>query len=620
MRPVWRTGLPIGLLVAALSLSPGHTYAASSLTADIDALEHNDVSADAFRKLLARIDTEGTPVLKARAYVLQCQRNIGADPEAMRSVADAGIAVARAAGANAELGGLLLCRGYIEERADKVARALADYSAAIEISEKAGALGDAAQARVLRGELEHQYGRYAEGLRDMQVAYRYYGDAGNRVQQSYALNAIANFYADPRVGQYDKALKYYRQVFAGHRATGNRAEMATARYNIASTLERKGEYREALTEFRATIAGYEAAGDTTMVADTRRAIAAMLLRMGRPAEALPMAERALEQAQDSDDANLIARTRLIRGSALLKAGRADDALTDLDAARAYFEAEDNPRFLEHIAGERAEAFSALRRWQDAFAARSRQFELSRELDKQLEQDVTARMRVQFDSERTEHENAALLRENNLRNQALVDAQRIRRLQAAVIALGGAVLVGVLWLAWRFRRRARTMHALALTDELTGAPNRRAILDLLGARLDARDAAPLGLMIFDIDHFKTINDQRGHDVGDAVLRKVVDVARATLAGDGTLGRIGGEEFLVVLSGGDENSASIVGERLRAAIEALVVDDRDIRLPVSISLGGTIAKPGVDRVEDALKRADLALYRAKEAGRNRMDWQP
>lgn len=619
MKPVYRNRQLAWWLGAALScMALSLAAAPRALIAEVDALEKNDVPAEAFGKLLARIDAEGTPALKARAHTLQCQRNIGADPEAMRPVADAGIAIARAAGANAELGGLLLCRGYIEEVADHAARALADYTAAIDVSEKAGARGDAAQARVLRGELLHLQGRYAEGLRDMQVAYRHYSDAGNEVQQNYALNAIANFYADPRVGQYAKALEYYRQVLARHRANDNRAEAATTRYNIASTLDRKGDYREALTEFRATLAGYEAEGDIAMIADTRRAMAAMLLRMDRPVEALPMAERALLQAASADDAGLLARVRTVRGSALRRLGRGGEALADFEAADAHFGRENNSRYLEHIAGERAQAHAALGQWQDAFAARSRQFELSRELDKQLEQEVTGRMRVQFDSERTERENAALQRERALRERALADAQRIRRLQAAVIALGGAVLVGMVWLAWRFSRRARMMRELALTDELTGGPNRRAILERLHQRLQALDAASVAIIIFDIDHFKTINDRRGHDVGDAVLRKVADAAREALSKDGTFGRIGGEEFLAVLACGDEASASAVGDRLRAAIEALRIDHQGEVLQVTISLGGSIGRSG-DRVEDALKRADLALYRAKEAGRNRMDWQ-
>ena len=609
--------LCLALCVASACMAAA---APPSLRAAVDALEQDSVADADFGRLLARIDAEGAPTLKARAYVLRCQRGVGEDPAAMRPVAEAGVALARRIGAGAELGGLLLCRGYIEERAGRLARALADYGEAIAVCRRAGAAGDAAQAQVLRGELQHQVGRYAEALADMQAAYRHYVAVGNVRQQHYTLNAIANFYADPKVAQYDRALAEYRRLLAAHRARGEAAESATARYNIASTLDRLGREAEALAEFRAVLAGYAAQGRSADVADTRRAIASLQLRAGRAAEALVEADRARTAAAGVDDADLRARIALVRANALRALGRGEEALADLDAAEAVFRGEDNARYLEEVENARAGALSALGRWQEAYAARDRQLALAKRLERQLEQDLTARMRVRFDTERTERENAALQRENALRSRALADAQRIRRLQATILALGGAVLAGVLALAWRLLRRARRLRTLAMTDELTAGPNRRAILGTLARRLAARDRTPVPVLMFDIDRFKSINDARGHEAGDAVLVAVAATARQALGAEGALGRIGGEEFLAVLRGGDEAAARAVGERLRAAVAALRIAADDAPFGVTISLGGTLARPGVDRAEDALKRADLALYRAKDAGRDRLDWQP
>lgn len=521
--------------------------------------------------------------------------------------------------ASAPLGGLLLCRGYIEERAGHTARAIADYGEAIVVGGRAGQGGDAAQARALRGELLHQGGRYAEALADLQAAYRFRVATGDAKQERYALNAIANFYADPRVTQYAKALEYYRTLLAAHLAGGEADEAATTRYNIAATLDRMGRSDEALAEFRAVLAGYLARGDAAAVAETRRAIAALLLRNDRPAEALAEAGQARAAARGLDDANLRARIALVRGSALRRLGGAREALSEFDDAETVFRDENNLRFLEEIERERAAALAALGRWQEAYDARGRQLDYAGQLERQLEQDVTARMRVQFDSERTERENAALQRENALRARALADARRIRRLQTTTLVLAGLVLAGLLVFAWRLLRRARTLRALAMTDELTAGPNRRAILGRLAERLRGRDPAAVPVLMFDIDRFKTINDRRGHAVGDTVLRAVSAAARAALGEAGALGRIGGEEFLVVLREGDEARARIVGERLRAAVAALRFADGDDAFGATISLGGTLARPGVDRVEDALKRADLALYRAKDGGRDRLDWE-
>lgn len=613
-------GCGAGILLA-LALIPNAIFAVpeSGLSTAVDALQKRDIADPDFQALLARIDAGGTPALKAKAYVLRCQKGIDNDPEAMRATADAGIAVARRAHAEAELGGLYLCRGYIEESAGRKARALADYTAAIEVLTRAGELNDAAQAQVLRGEQYHTQGRYVEALRDMQAAYERYLRTGNTRQQNYALNAIANFYADPRLAQYDKAIEYYTKLLAVHRAAGSTEEAATAQHNIASTYGWKGDYDKSAANFLAVMETYAATGNADGLAETRAAMAAMLLRANRASEALPLAEQALAYLADKGDADLLARARLTRGAALRQLGRYDQALAELDVAQTYFERESSSRFLERVAGERAETLAAQRRWQEAYAARSRQFSLSRELDAQLEHEVTARMRVQFDSEHTEHENAALQRENTLRKRALADAERIRMLQNWVILLGGLVLSSLLWLAWRLRRRARAMRELALTDELTGLLNRRAILECLQQRLQVQDAAAVAVMIFDIDHFKTINDLRGHAVGDEVLRQVAAAVQRTLGADGRLGRIGGEEFLVVVSESAATPAAAIGEHLRATIAALEFEGEAADLRIGISLGGSDAQPGRDRVEDVLKRADLALYRAKEGGRNRMEWQ-
>lgn len=613
----WRHALTVAFAIAAM-LAPPAVISANSVSAQVDALQREDIATQAFDALLARIDAEGTPTLKARAYALRCQRAVGADPEAVRAHADAGIALARNIGASAELGGLLLCRGYIHERADRGDAAIADYSAAIDASNRAGESGDAAQAHVLRGELRHQRGQYADALSDLQNAYRRYVALDNEPQQSYALNAIANFYADPRVADYGKALRYYRQLLVAHRTAGRTGEIATARFNIASTLGRLEDYERAIPEFRAALAAYEAEDNVDSVVETQHAMAAMLLRMARPAEALKTIEEGLRRANPGDE-SAHARLRLLRGSALRALGRAAEALTEFDAAEPYFVREKNLRFLEHLSAERAEAHAALEQWQQAFAARSRQQRLSRELDKRLEQDVTARMRVQFDSERTERQNAALQRESALRLRSLRDAQRIRGLQTAVIALGGSILLGILWLAWRFRRRASEMTTLAMTDELTGLLNRRAALDRLRRRLRATGGSDVPLMIFDIDRFKSINDERGHDIGDAVLCEVGAVVRDALGDDGVVGRIGGEEFLVVLDDGDRDAAMGVGERLRAAVEAVTFGERAPGLRTTISVGVSAVRPGRDRLEDGLKRADLALYDAKENGRNRVRWR-
>lgn len=164
------------------------------------------------------------------------------------------------------------------------------------------------------------------------------------------------------------------------------------------------------------------------------------------------------------------------------------------------------------------------------------------------------------------------------------------------------------------RSAKDALALADTDPLTGLANRRKLMRQLSAALsDARrDQAALTIVMFDIDHFKSINDGFGHDIGDRVLKHVAHIAARGLRGDDLIGRYGGEEFILLLPDTSTAAAVRIAERVRAA----VANGDGPALPnVTISLGVATATPG-DTADDVLKRADIALYVAKESGRNQL----
>lgn len=158
--------------------------------------------------------------------------------------------------------------------------------------------------------------------------------------------------------------------------------------------------------------------------------------------------------------------------------------------------------------------------------------------------------------------------------------------------------------------------VANTDMLTGLPNRRHTLASLEKALTgARNhGAPLAVAIFDVDHFKRINDTYGHAVGDQVLRRVAQRARGALREEDIVGRIGGEEFVCILQRSSAQAAEIVAERVRKAVEAGTATDDD--LPnATISVGLAVFDGEAD-VEELLHRADKALYVAKREGRNRL----
>jgi diguanylate cyclase (GGDEF)-like protein/PAS domain S-box-containing protein len=174
-----------------------------------------------------------------------------------------------------------------------------------------------------------------------------------------------------------------------------------------------------------------------------------------------------------------------------------------------------------------------------------------------------------------------------------------------------------------KRRLDELEFIADRDTLTGIPNRRAFLRAIGAEIEAAQTrASAGsvscgpcLAFIDVDHFKRVNDEMGHGVGDAVLFGMADRLAENVRRLDVLGRIGGEEFAVCMPGVALGDAKALAERLRRAFTMAPIETLSGPVPVTVSIGVTAFKAG-DGVELLMKRADLAMYAAKKAGRDRV----
>ena len=169
------------------------------------------------------------------------------------------------------------------------------------------------------------------------------------------------------------------------------------------------------------------------------------------------------------------------------------------------------------------------------------------------------------------------------------------------------------------QRVRTERDLlrrdAQIDPLTGLLNRRSLEASVNERCQSRDR--FGVLFMDIDHFKDVNDRFGHEVGDRVLAGIASVLRAGLRPGDLIARYGGEEFLAIIAGAGPESARLVAERLRRNVEELPALPRGPSR-VTLSVGATVFDPQRldEQPVDILRRADVALYAAKNAGRNRV----
>jgi diguanylate cyclase (GGDEF)-like protein/PAS domain S-box-containing protein len=166
-------------------------------------------------------------------------------------------------------------------------------------------------------------------------------------------------------------------------------------------------------------------------------------------------------------------------------------------------------------------------------------------------------------------------------------------------------------------REQELLSLATTDDLTGAKNRRHFMERAELEIHRlrRHKVPFSVALMDLDFFKKVNDTHGHQAGDDVLKEVVQRWQKGRRPFDTLGRLGGEEFAILLPGADAESAMTVADRLRAVIADQPIDTIDGPVQVTVSIGVAEAEEADQTIEGTLGRADAALYHSKNSGRNR-----
>jgi diguanylate cyclase (GGDEF)-like protein len=180
-----------------------------------------------------------------------------------------------------------------------------------------------------------------------------------------------------------------------------------------------------------------------------------------------------------------------------------------------------------------------------------------------------------------------------------------------------ISIAFILLAMAKERTEYRHRTAARTDPLTGIANRRGFLEQTASSLNAAAGTqPTAVLLFDLDHFKTINDRYGHAVGDRTLKIFADIAKAHVGTAGTVGRWGGDEFVAVLPNTTREIAATVAERIQVALEHAAADIDGRLVGATVSTGLAFSSNGAFELPGMLLKADQALYRAKADGRNRL----
>ncbi|HEY5761090.1 MAG TPA: diguanylate cyclase [Steroidobacter sp.] len=550
--------------------------------------------------------------LEIRARLLLCDHLSERD----RAAAEAEVAKARALLPQATRRGLeagvLTCEGTILETVSENARAREKYEQAVALATRADDDEMLAASLFARGYLLGLQGQYATGLADLRRGQTIYDELQMPTHALTAMNGIAILYN--RMGDYAQARHMYDQALKVQRDAGMYREQSVTLHNLGRAHENLREWDEAQASFQESYDISRQLSYPRGEAYALRGMAAVKNAKGDPTGALQTLEQAMALQRQTPDARLNAQILLARGVALHRLRQLPASAEALQSALAVFRQADSLSELRATYGELAAVLSDMGNWREGYAQLLNAQETSERMFRNQVDQRFATLKVEFDTAGKEKENALLVRENNANQLALAQGQRARNLQRAVIFLTVILAVLLATLAWHQWRSTRRMHTLAMTDELTGVPNRRAVLSRLAPLLQQPNPPSCAMLIIDIDHFKSINDQHGHAEGDEALKLVARELREDVHEPSFIGRLGGEEFVVVLPGADYDKAYRLAERFREGV--MSIDTRrwltDRRITVSVGL--TMARVNGDTPSTMLQRADSALYDAKRSGRN------
>lgn len=420
-----------------------------------------------------------------------------------------------------------------------------------------------------------------------------------------------------QVGQYQSGLDFANQLLAEEpddrtRCFANSLSIE-AQFNLGAEQQDDATLRAAIDQ---CTANREPVGATSI----RLWLAKKWMREKRQSEALEMLATTLAETESTHYPLLISGVH--SHLATLKLGRSDFANAEHHAQRAIELSAGNTYALPVVDAYKALYDIALARGDTALALE--RYRKYAEADKAYLNDVKAReIAYQLARQQTEQKNQtiALLNQQNevLRLQQTVTTQEAHnaRWRLIIVATLLVLVVGsVVFWGVKVKRLQRSLQRLAETDSLTGVCNRHhfsACAERLLAQ--AQNAgAPIALVIFDLDHFKNINDSHGHPAGDLVLRHATQLCRRHVRDGDLIGRLGGEEFALLLRNCDRHAAAQIAEDCRRHLADLRVRHEDTLLRVTASFGVACAGVSGYALKELVAHADKALYAAKGAGRN------
>lgn len=617
----WPLAVPAGVLLRDAAHHPANTREAAfdetfQKVVGPTSMEASTTAYEGYLQRLQALMPAGDPAREVQFRSVYCGSSSWKESQRGLAYSDEALKRARDLHDLASEARSMLCRANYIMLISGSQRGLPEYDKVVGLLANSQEQQLLAETLEMRGDTLSLLGEQARAMIDFQRARAAYRAAGIGHEVEPLMFSIAVAYR--RIGDFPQAERYFTSAVARMQDRQDWGELAINYIQLGFLHAESGAPDKAQAAFRQAIdiAGKHA--DPDSVNGARLGLADTQISLGEPAAALQTLAQArtgfIAQKDASNDDMLL----ILTGRALARQGEHAEALAHYGMAAPLVQRNGNDRYLAQIYKLRAASQEALGHAGIALEDYKQYTDLQMKLQGKMRLEQSRMLEYEYEIRRRDFENRQLRADAEAQQQQVTALERVRHWQALSLVLAALFVALLASLALRQWSKSQRLRNLTMTDALTSVSSRIGIEHEADQAIAeaVRTNMSLSLLMLDLDHFKAVNDRFGHATGDRVLRDTAAAWHAQLRGRDPLGRIGGEEFVVVCTDTSLEQALLVAARLREATHALRFDDIDPALQVSVSIGVASYTQGESR-DDLFARADAALYRAKQRGRDRTE---
>lgn len=511
---------------------------------------------------------------------------------------------------------LQLARAVAYDLAGTPAKGLVDASNAVTWAQNNQQTGVLVEALFSRGALYISLVNYLDALRDLNLAYQLAAQQPNLdTHKAEVAGMIALVYEYRREDAL--AIPYFTEAVAYHRAQQNWLELSVALYGLGRATKNVGDTAQGLAWLTESATIARQVDDFQGVAYAEKEIAGIELAQGNFANAIHIFQSALQLFAQANNLYMQLDINLSLAKIGVLQQDAKQAQQYLQQAEKFVDVETMPIQALEVENIRAQLYALTGEYQQAYQTLSLLQQSKRRLDNKQSAEQLHQLRVKYDVDAQQAENKLLAQKNELQELQNSAQRQQKLLLMLLLALSLALIILLFVLFIRARKNKRHLELLAETDGLTGVYNRRKIMELFQQQFELaqRNDQALSIAILDLDWFKQINDQFGHQTGDEVLWRFAALCKHQLRKSDLIGRIGGEEFIVIFPCTELTAAEQLAKRLCTKTRDLETMLAKPGLSVSVSIGLACNQQLLSGAE-FIAAADKALYLAKQAGRDQV----